>query len=158
MRMSLLASTERAALMHQVLDAHQRILHALHEGATPSWLDLDLSMSQLKALFVLFHHGARPISQVGASLGLGKPAASLLVDALVRHRLVERVEDQTDRRRTLAGLTATGHELMVRLHQGHRERFEGWLHQLSDDDLGHLARSLAALAKVAGGDPGLSPS
>ncbi len=125
------------------------VLRALKQGGVPPWLSMDLSIGQLRALFVLFHTGPLPIGQLGATLGLGKPAASLLVDALVHHGLVERHEDSSDRRRTLARLTPSAQTLFAEQVTGSREQFAGWLHELSAHDLDGLARGLRALATIA---------
>ncbi|HEY0584081.1 MAG TPA: MarR family transcriptional regulator [Chloroflexota bacterium] len=135
--------------IEDIIEAQTALLVALHDRPVPTWLSLDLTVGQLKALFVLFHDGPTPIGQLGASLGLGKPAASLLVDALVQHSLVERREDPTDRRRTLAGLTPSAQVLFAEQLTGSGEQLAGWLRQLSPDDLDGLARGLQALSAVA---------
>ena len=103
----------RARFIHDVVDAQTRILHAFQEQPIPEWLQLDLTLGQLRALFMLFQAGPTPIGQLGARLGLGRPAASLLVDALVRRGLAERFEDPTDRRRTLTRLSAEAQRLIT---------------------------------------------
>ena len=137
------------ALVADVISAQTAVLRALHDAPLPAWLSLDLTLGQLRALFVLYHGGPTPIGQLGAALGLGKPAASLLVDALVQRGLVERHEDPTDRRRTLAHLSPTAQTLMGEQLTGSGERFAGWLRRLAPDDLASLARGLRALAAIA---------
>jgi DNA-binding MarR family transcriptional regulator len=79
---------------------------------------------------------------------MGNPAASILVQQLVRQNLVERSEDQKDRRRTLVHLTDRGTELV----KGRRDRREGKfrrrLSQLSEEELAGLLRGVNALAKI----------
>jgi DNA-binding MarR family transcriptional regulator len=110
-------------------------------------------MSQLKALFGLSYSGAVPVGQIGAMLGIHKPAASVLVDALVQLGLVIRIEDAADRRRTLVRLTPHAEELIARLQQGHREQFAYWLAQLETDDLVALERGLSALGRALKVEP-----
>jgi DNA-binding MarR family transcriptional regulator len=140
------ATQER--LIDEVLATQTALLRALHDRPVPAWLSLDLTIGELKALFLLFHAGPTPIGRLGATLGLGRPAASHLVDALVQHGLVERREDLSDRRRTLAQLAPTAQTLMGEQLTGDRERFAGWLRQLGPDDLASLTRGLRALAAV----------
>ena len=115
----------------------------------PEWLKMDLTLGQLRALFMLFQAGPTPIGQLGARLSLGRPAASLLVDALVRRGMVERFEDPADRRRPLARLSAEAQRLITEHYVGGAHQYEMWLSQLADDDLAHLSRSLRALAEIA---------
>lgn len=134
--------------MDAALRAQHQISQALHAAADPEWLQLDLTMAQLKALFVLADE-ALTVGGLSGLLGISKPAASILVEHLVQAGLVTRAEDALDRRRTMVRLTAEGDELVTRLRQGGRDRVQAWLGRLGDDDLAALARGLQALADVA---------
>jgi DNA-binding MarR family transcriptional regulator len=57
-----------------------------------------LSMPQIYTLMYLYHEGEVRISDIGVLMDIGKAAASQLVDRLVQQSLVERVEDDKDRR------------------------------------------------------------
>jgi DNA-binding MarR family transcriptional regulator len=57
-----------------------------------------LSMPQIYTLMYLYHEGEVRISDIGVLMDVGKAAASQLVDRLVQQGLVERVEDESDRR------------------------------------------------------------
>src|SRR5919205_3487785 len=100
-----------------VFEAQSRIVTALQRGSTV-WLEVDLTMAQLKTLVVLVDEGPCSISQVADALGVSLPNASHLVERLVRLELAQRAEDRLDRRRTLASATAKGEELLRNLRQG----------------------------------------
>lgn len=144
--------TDRKLLVEKVLQTQKTLFLAVQAAGLSPWLELDLTMSQLKGLFLLATDGPMMVSQLGSALGIGKPAASILVDRLVQLGLVERTEDIADRRRTLVQLSPRGEELVRQLHQGRYERWSAWLNQLSDDDLNALIQGLSALAKVATAD------
>lgn len=57
-----------------------------------------LSMPQTYTLLYLYHEGQVRISDIGTLMEIGKAAASQLVERLVQQGLVERVEDENDRR------------------------------------------------------------
>jgi len=57
-----------------------------------------LSMPQIYTLMYLYHEGEVRISDIGTLMDVGKAAASQLVERLVQQGLVERVEDENDRR------------------------------------------------------------
>jgi MarR family transcriptional regulator, organic hydroperoxide resistance regulator len=141
----------RDQLIDNALQAQKQIVQAMHAAAEPTWLQLDLTMAQLKGLFALAD-SPMTIGQLADVLGSGKPAASILVERLVQLGLVERAEDALDRRRTIARVTARGEELVARLRQGGRERLRTWLSRLGDDDLAALVQGLRALAAAAAGE------
>ena len=149
---------DRDQLIDEAIHAQRAVFRAMHASAEPSWLRLDLTMSQVKGLFALANGGPLTIGALGGALGIGRPGASLLVDRLVQLGLVERAEDPADRRRALARLTGRGEELVLGLRQGRRERLRGWLAQLSDADLAALSRGLRAMAAVVAGGDGTSPA
>jgi DNA-binding MarR family transcriptional regulator len=137
-------------LVERGLALYRTAVHTLHGSGTPAWVDVELSVAQLKALFALVDGGPTPIGGVAARLRIGLPAASSLVERLVDHGLVRRQEDRFDRRRTLAEPTEAGHALEQRLRQGSREALRSWLERMERDDLEALVRGLAAMVAVAG--------
>lgn len=143
----------RQEMVEEIITAQRAIFRALRATATPVWLELDLTMAQMKTLRALEHRGPAPISQIADALGISVPTASHLVERLVQAGLAERAEDRTDRRRTLASLSAQGERLVRRLSQG-REQMRRWLPQLDPDDLAALHRGLRALARAVQGRDG----
>lgn len=137
----------RQELIAAALQAHHGLSRALQTTSDATWLRLDLTITQLKALFVLAET-ALPVSRLADRLGIGRPAATNLVERLVQLKLVMRAEDTLDRRRTLVVLTGAGDDLVAQLRQGGHARMCAWLGQLDDADLVALARGLQALARV----------
>jgi DNA-binding MarR family transcriptional regulator len=132
-----------------LIQVWQTIRRALQGTLASEWLQVDLTMAQIKGLFVLQCSGAKSIGDLAEALGVGLPAASLLIDKLEQAQLAVRREDPTDRRRTFVELTGQGAALATRLLQGSRERIHLWLAQLDEEDFDALARGLEALAQVA---------
>jgi len=109
------------------------------------WLQLDLTTAQLKALFALSLEQPATIGVLAQRLGVGLPAASHIVERLVRLRLVSRYEDAADRRRAYAQLTGEGEALLSRLREGSRERIRAHLTRLTDAQLDELNRLMEML-------------
>lgn len=127
-----------------------RVYGRLQQLSLPTWLKLDVSMAQLKALVVVERSEAGiSVTGVGRELAVGEPSASLLVEQLVKRGYAERTPDPADRRRVLVTATDVGRELLGELRHGRRHFLEEWLSELSDEDAEALARGLAALAAVA---------
>jgi DNA-binding MarR family transcriptional regulator len=115
------------------------------------WLSLDMSMRQVKAVFVLAIHGPVSVGGLGRRLDLAEPTASLLVEELVTQGLAAREIDPLDRRRTLVKLTNEGAALVDRLQQTRDENLIRWLGQLGEDDLQAVLRGLEAILRAAQG-------
>jgi MarR family transcriptional regulator, organic hydroperoxide resistance regulator len=136
------------ARTESILLAQRAVIRALHE-TSPSWLELNLSMAQLKALFFLSDQGPQPVGQIGCRLGVTLPTASYQVERLVRAGLVERVQDERDRRRTLVHLTEKATELLRSLRQGRADLMRSWINHMAPEDVEALERGLNALASIA---------
>lgn len=138
--------SQRDILIDEILQVQKTVLLEMHAAANRAWLDLDLTIAQLKAMFTLATHGPMTVGQAAAALGIGNPAASILIDRLVQVGLVDRTEDTVDRRRVIICLSPQGEELVTQLRQGQRERLRDSLAQMVDEDLGSLLKGLRALA------------
>ena len=75
----------------------------------------DLSMPRIAALNVVEQRGAASISEICAYLGLSLGNTSILIDKLVCHGFVTRIEDVSDRRHKLVRLTEKGQALIQEL-------------------------------------------
>jgi MarR family transcriptional regulator, organic hydroperoxide resistance regulator len=139
---------QRDLLIDQILEAQNRIMRAAQNATDASWLRLDLTMAQLKALNALHQHGELAIGHLAELLDIGLSAASILVEKLVRHLLVERREDPADRRRSVVRLTTGGEQLITQVREGSHQLFREWCGRLNSADLKSLARGLDALAQV----------
>jgi DNA-binding MarR family transcriptional regulator len=131
--------------------AQREAVQAMHAATDPAWMELDLTMGQMKALFVLFDDTALTVGALATRLGLGKPAASILVERLVQLEFVTRTEDSLDRRRTLVRLTPKGEDLIGQIRQGGHDQLRALLGLLSPEDLSALCQGLQALGNVAAG-------
>jgi DNA-binding MarR family transcriptional regulator len=136
-------------LVNTVLEMYVALMRELLRSVAPQWLQLDVTMAQMRVLFVLVHKGPSSIGTLAEALRIGLPTASHLVERLVRAGLVVRTEDARDRRYTLARLTSWGEELMERLHQDRLDQLRGWLLLLNQEELTALHNGLQALARVS---------
>ena len=138
---------ERALLIQQVLDLQARLCRSLR--SPQEWLAVDLTMSQLKVLFLVYAWGAASMSQLAASLGVTLSTVTGIVDRLVEHGLLQREEDPHDRRFIRCQLTAQGAATVERLHQANYSQLAQVLAGLSLSDLRAVAAALAVLCAAA---------
>jgi DNA-binding MarR family transcriptional regulator len=139
----------RESLTDEIVDDMAAVYATLQELKAPTWVRLDLTMAQFRALVVVNHRRGITVGELGCQLSIGQSAASLLVEHLVRRGLVGRTEDPADRRRALLGCTPAGEELIAELRRLSRQTLKEWLSPLSDEDLEGMARGLRLLSQTA---------
>src|SRR6202162_4661343 len=108
----------REELEREVVTQFQTLTRTLKATAGTVWMDIDLTIAQLRTLLVLAEEGPLVIGQIAQRLGIGLSTGGHLVDRLVQADLAERAEDAEDRRRTLARLSPAGGDLYAPLHIG----------------------------------------
>ena len=143
------AGTDDEVLLAATIVVVERFFRALRAGSGNRWLEIDLTLSQVKVLISLAHSGAATVGEIGAMVGIGNAGASLLVDRLVRLGLAQRGDDPTDRRRTRVSLTDAGTDLVRTLTHGGRERLRHVLGTLQTDDLLALLQGMTAATRAA---------
>jgi DNA-binding MarR family transcriptional regulator len=137
-------TTPENALVRDVVELLRDLLHALLAASVPTWIDLQLTLPQLRTLFIIAHHHASSVAQIAKYLGIGEPTASHLIDKLVQAGLADRSEDPADRRRAIIRLSPGGEELIDNL-LGWEGSLGGWLDQVPAEDLIPFRRGLGAV-------------
>lgn len=135
--------------IEEIIRLHWSILTAMQFSSRPDWMELDMTMAQIKALFTISQGEAVPVNRIAEYLGVGQPTASHLVDKIVRQGLAGRSEGPTDRRVTLVRLTPKGQDLVRRLYQGGEEQYRAWVEKLTAEERENLLSGLQALARAA---------
>lgn len=108
--------------------------------------ELDLSLSQIRTLFVLGHADhALALHELADHVDLSVAAAGRAVDVLVRHGLVDRAEDADDRRVKRVALTTAGQDTLTRMAEARRDGLRRFVATLTEDE---RTRFSAALAPV----------
>jgi DNA-binding MarR family transcriptional regulator len=105
--------------------------------------ELDLSLSQIRGLFILSHaEHELALTELAPELGLSVAATGRAVDVLVRHGLVVRREDAFDRRIKRIGLTPAGQDKLARLNAARREGLRQFVSTLSAEERERFTRAL----------------
>ena len=133
----------------EALIAYKKVHRALLTSTASRWRHLDISMQQLRAIYLLRDEEVATVGRLAELFGILLPAASVLADRLVRAGYVERHEDTADRRRVLLSLTRAGIQLVTELREGSHSQLRRWMSELSPEDLAALTRGWRALADVA---------
>ena len=114
-----------------------------------TWMGVDLSMSQLKAMFVVLWTGGLTSRALADKLGVGPSAVTPLVDALVGHELVRREPDAEDRRVTWLRPTPSAEALRGKLLFAHDGVLRTLAEGIEPSQATEIARAVRVLAEAA---------
>jgi DNA-binding MarR family transcriptional regulator len=139
----------RLELVERIMSAHDRLFNSLQHDRTQMWLDVDLTIQQLKTLLLTVREGAMIAGQISRELRVGFSTVTGLVDRLAEQGLVDRGEDPRDRRATRVTPTVRGRDLVARLYSYRRERLRRLLERAGTEALVHYEDGLTSLAAAA---------
>ena len=134
----------------ELLRLAQAVARNIHSADLPSWCAVDLTMPQLKALFLARSDTGASHGDIARALGVTLSTVTGIVDRLVEHGLVERRTDPTDRRLSRVVATQAGNDLIDRLWASRHESLARILERLSPADRAALHRALLHVAGVIG--------
>jgi DNA-binding MarR family transcriptional regulator len=144
------ASTEATpeALAAALMDLWRTILKGSTRDLYKLLGELDLSMTQIKLLHVLVECETEiSVKELAEALSMSLPNASRTVDHLLQRGLVERREDEHDRRVKRVGATAAARDLIDRVDTARLQGLECWAAGLSPDQRQPLLDALSHLPK-----------
>jgi DNA-binding MarR family transcriptional regulator len=119
------------------------LMRTANVGTFNAIAELDLTFTQIKALFVLEADGEeRSVKALAESLGVSLPAMSRAVDGLFERGFVDRREDPADRRVRRVRLTEAGHSIPRALNEGRLSALQELIGSLEDEQAAALAHAL----------------
>lgn len=137
----------KSQLIEEILDHFQRISN-LERFEPKVWLDLNLTIVQLKTLFFIDSRGSTHFKNLADALGVTPPSVTGIIDRLVEQDLVSRKENPENRRTQILKVTPKGKDLLANLKEIHRGKMTSILVQLSLRDLTELARIIKNLVEL----------
>jgi DNA-binding MarR family transcriptional regulator len=143
-------SSPRGATGELALKLGAFLLRCMGGGSSEFFRLMDesgLTFSQVKVLAELdaLDEDARTVTVLSEELGISPASASRAADALVRKKLVTRVEDPDDRRIRRLALTARGRDLVDRIISARLAGLEDFTASLHGDERRKLEAALDAL-------------
>jgi DNA-binding MarR family transcriptional regulator len=137
-------------LMAALEDFVMRLMNLAESDGMDAMVELDLSFSQARTVFLLAKTGEpMPIHTIAAALGLSVAAAGRNVDQLLRLDVVERRESTSDRRVKLVSLTPAGQKVASQHVDSKWESIRTFTQALPDEQRDNLHRALTDI--LAGG-------
>jgi DNA-binding MarR family transcriptional regulator len=147
---ALAAAADRALRPPDVrvaLDAFRRIVQALRVGRAGAG-SAGLGSAQLFALQQIAEHPDASINDIAALTCTHQSSVSVVIQRLVRQRLVAKVASNQDRRRQRLAVTAKGQRWLRRAPVAVQENLIAAIAALPAADRRALARSLSAVARL----------
>jgi DNA-binding MarR family transcriptional regulator len=136
------------AVAAELLDLWRAILSGSTKQLYALLAELDLSMTQLKMLHVLAECETEvSVKGLAEELSMSLPNASRTIDGLLQRGLLERREDEHDRRIKRVGPTPAARELIDRVDTARLHGLESWAQRLSPEQRQTLLDALSTLPK-----------
>jgi DNA-binding MarR family transcriptional regulator len=135
-------------LIDNILQLTDRAFRQLLPMVPSEWLRLDVTMSQLKVMFLLFLNGRSRMSEIASALAVSLATATGVVDRLVERGIALREDDPEDRRVVLCRLSDKGQELISSLWQLSRDQAGGLMRALTAPQLLLITEALEALLQA----------
>ena len=142
----------KSKLIEEIIKLQHQVSHTMGRRMPDVWLNLDLTISQLKSLFFIDFEGSTNLKKLAAALGVTPPDVTGIVSRLVENGLVSRGENPDDRRALVIKVTDKGKTLLEKLRESHISHEFTMLSRLGVEDLCSFARGLRALAQAVEGN------
>ncbi len=146
----MMSSSPKEKQVEELLALADRLFRRLFPTVPKDLLTLDVTMPQLKIMFILFIHGPSRMSDLASELDVTLPTATNLVDRLVEKNYVSRENQTDDRRVVLCRLTGAGQKSIWRIWESSRIRSRELLEQMDTTKLKMFIEILEDMLKSAG--------
>jgi DNA-binding MarR family transcriptional regulator len=128
------------------MDAYEALHRRMVAVHTPEVVDLNLTLAQLKVIYVVAATGSLSMGALAEQLGTALSTTSGTVDRLVRRGLLERMEDPADRRQVIVQATPIALEQIEVMSELGRARMRELLTRLDPSDIATIDRAIRILA------------
>jgi MarR family transcriptional regulator, organic hydroperoxide resistance regulator len=140
---------EKSESIEEIIRLHRKVNRILRDYDVDVWMDLSLTVPQLKCLFFISNQGKTNFRKLAERMNVSPSNITGIIDRLVEQGLVSRLENPEDRRILNLQTTIKGEGLIAEL----RERRSIYLTQILVDlnakDLDNIVRGLDLLAQAA---------
>jgi 4'-phosphopantetheinyl transferase len=141
---------DREAGIERVVAAYETLMHRVASTHAPEFLEVGVTMSQAKVLYLVQAEPDLRMSDLSARLGVSLSTVSGVVDRLVDQGLLTRMDDPADRRHVVLRITNAGSTQLQLFRELNAGQFRALLAHLSDADLVAVGQAVELLAAAAG--------
>ncbi len=133
----------------KIIIEDQRIINRFMRQSSPDvWMDVSLTIAQVKSLFYISNNGSVNFRMLAAALKVTPSNVTGIIDRLVDQGLVSRTENPDDRRMLMLQLTPQGETLISGLRERRFSQMSAVLSKLNEDELEVISRSFKILGRA----------
>jgi DNA-binding MarR family transcriptional regulator len=147
-RLQMKQGPKQEELVENILELGEKAFRELFPIVPIEWLQLDLTMPQLKVVLLLFLSGPARMSDIASALGVSLATATGVADRLVERDIVLRESQPEDRRVVLCRLSEKGQKMIGGLWQLARDRTKELLQAAPPSQLQLITEALGVLLKA----------
>lgn len=125
----------------------ERFTKDLQRGFRPA-TKVKVNRSEVRLLLMLNDMPERPFRDYGKQLQVEKSSFSYIVDLLVLKELVNKVEDENDKRRKTLKITEKGYALIAELQQQHEAYLKERMSIFTEDEMDQLENAFNVISSA----------
>ncbi|MFD3446565.1 MarR family transcriptional regulator [Microbacteriaceae bacterium 4G12] len=127
---------------------YMQMIHSVGVGDTEAWIQLDLSMTQMKILMLLNTRGDMTISMLAEHMGTSLSSMTGILDRLEALDFVERLPSEQDRRSIYVQLTGKAKLLFQRLMESGYEKLKRAITHMSEEEKQTVEQGVGILVRA----------
>jgi len=135
----------KTELIDEVVDLHRRVNRALRQSNQDAWMQVSMTVPQVKSLFFITSNGQTNFKNLAAALKVTPSNLTGVIDRLVEQGLVSRTENPEDRRMILLKATEKGESLVSDLRERRINSLSQALSGLDPPELTRIKQGLELL-------------
>jgi DNA-binding MarR family transcriptional regulator len=139
----------KQVLINEVMELQWRADQVLKPYVPDVWMELNLTLAQLKSLIFIANEGRTSSGKLAAALHVTRSNVTGIVDRLVEHGFISRIQNPEDRRSLLLQPTSRGEAALARLREGITSHVAEALKGMSMEELLTLSQGLTSLVRAA---------
>lgn len=140
---------EKGEVIKEVFELYRRVNRTMRQHGPDAWMQLNLTILQVKSLFFITNHGFTNFKNLATALKVTPSNLTGVIDRLVEQGLVSRTENPEDRRMMVLKATEKGESLVGELRERRMSYLTKALTDLAPEELQAIKRGLALLARAA---------
>jgi len=140
---------EKSELTQEIIRLHRKVNRILRDYDVDVWMDLSLTVPQLKCMFFISNQGKTNFRKLAERMKVSPSNITGIIDRLVEQGLVSRMENPEDRRILNLQITSKGEALIAELRERRSIYLTQMLADLNTKQLDNIARGLELLAQAA---------
>ena len=135
-------------IINEMIELQRRVDRDRRQYELNAWMDLNLSIGQLKSLFFISNKGTTSLGKLAAALRVTPTNTTGIVNRLLKRKLITRTGSPDDRRVLFLRTTPLGEELIAELRQKRKERMTELFNHLNNEEAVIVTKSLKLLVKA----------